>query len=71
MRDKSHDEQVVRWAEFVKSHPISIWKPEVKKIVDSQIVMANNFYRRILKEKGGMAKIAKLRGIINIKKTGY
>lgn len=61
MRDKSHEEQVVRWAEFVRDHPIEVWKAEVKKIVDSQIIMANNFYKRLAGTKGGREKIAKLR----------
>lgn len=61
MRDKSHDEQVVRWAEFVKGHPINVWKPEVKKIVDSQVILANEFYKRLARTKDGKEKIAKLR----------
>lgn len=63
MRDKSHDEQIVRWAEFVRDNPISVWKPEVKKVVDSQIIMANRFYKRLAKTKGGKEKIKELRRI--------
>lgn len=62
MRDKSHDEQVKRWAEFVRDNPASVWKPEVKKIVDSQIIMANRFYARLAKTKKGREKIRELRG---------
>lgn len=60
MRDKSHKEQVERWARFVRDNPISKWKPEVKKIVDSQIIMANRFYKRLARTKEGRKKIRKI-----------
>ncbi|MFH1323548.1 MAG: hypothetical protein ABIH80_06995 [Methanobacteriota archaeon] len=61
MRDRSHSEQVIRWAEYVKKHPRSDWIKEVKPLIDSQIIMANNFYARLAKTEGGMGKIRKLR----------
>lgn len=64
MRDKSHEDQIERWADFVKNNPISRWKPEVKKIVDSQIAMANRFYARLAQTKSGRDKIKKLRGAL-------
>ncbi|KPQ43101.1 MAG: hypothetical protein MPEBLZ_02325 [Candidatus Methanoperedens nitroreducens] len=39
MRDRTHDEQVIRWAEFVKTHSRSIWIREVGPLIDSQIIM--------------------------------
>lgn len=50
MRDKSHMEQVERWARYVKAHPHE-WKRELKPFIDSQIVMANRFYSRLPEDK--------------------
>jgi len=62
-RDHTHAEQVERWANFVKTHPRSVWIKQVGPLVDSQIIMANRFYERLSKTEGGMEKIRKLRGI--------
>ena len=61
MRDMTHSEQVTRWAEYVKKHPRSVWIKEVKPLIDSQIIMANNFYKRLAETEGGIEKIRKLR----------
>lgn len=63
MRDSTHDEQVIRWAKFVKTHPRSVWIREVGPLIDSQIIMANAFYERLAKTEGGIDKIKKLRKI--------
>ncbi|MFZ3169177.1 MAG: hypothetical protein WA130_16310 [Candidatus Methanoperedens sp.] len=68
MRDKTHTEQVIRWAEFVKTHPRSIWIREVGPLIDAQIIMANAFYERLAKTEGGIEKIRKLR---NLNTTKY
>lgn len=62
-RDRTHAEQVERWANFVKTHPRSVWIKQVGPLVDSQIMMANRFYDRLSKTEGGLEKIRKLRGI--------
>lgn len=64
MRDKTHREQVERWARFVRDNPIRVWKGEQARIVDSQIIMANRFYSRLEKTPGGREKIRKLRGAL-------
>lgn len=61
MRNRTHSEQVIRWAEYVKKNPRSVWIKEVKPLIDSQIIMANNFYERLAKTDGRMEKIRKLR----------
>ena len=61
MRDKSHEEQIIRWAKFVRKNPYHKWKPAIKGLIDSQIIMANKFYSRLAKTKGGKEKIKKLR----------
>ncbi len=60
MRDKTHMEQVVRWARFVKNNDISVWKQQVKPLIDSQIIMANRFYSNLIKTKEGKLKAEKL-----------
>jgi hypothetical protein len=59
--DKSHIEHVERWAEFVKSHPINEWKPQVSELVNSQIKMSERFYENLSKAENGKEKIRKLR----------
>ena len=66
-RDKTHMEQVERWARFVRDHPRSVWIKEVGPLIDSQIIMANRFYERLAKTKGGIEKIKKLRELRKIK----
>ncbi len=63
MRDKTHIEQVIRWAEYVKTHPRSVWIKEVKPLIDSQILLADRFYERLAGTEGGIEKIRRLRGL--------
>jgi len=65
VRDKTHMEQIVRWAEFVKTHPRDVWIKHTGPLVDSQIIMANRFYEKLSSTDGGMEKIRKLRGLKN------
>lgn len=53
-------EQLVRWARFVKNNDISVWKSQVKSLVDSQIIMANRFYGTLLNTDGGKEKVERL-----------
>ncbi|MBU0929532.1 MAG: hypothetical protein KJ623_00480 [Nanoarchaeota archaeon] len=61
MRDRTHDEFIEKWANFVKENPISVWKPHIKNLVDSQIIIANRFYSRLSKTKEGREKLKLLR----------
>ena len=63
MRDKSHIDQVEKWAIYVKKHPRSVWIKEIKPFIDSQIIMANRFYRKLASEEGGFEKIRKIKGL--------
>jgi len=60
IRDKSHDEQIERWAKFVKENP-SDWKKHLKPFLDAQIIMANRFYKRLINTPGGEEKAKILR----------
>lgn len=51
MRDKSHEEQVERWARFVKENPDK-WKIKLKEFLDAQIIMARKFYKNLEEKKG-------------------
>ncbi|PKK81422.1 MAG: hypothetical protein CVT47_02500 [Thermoplasmata archaeon HGW-Thermoplasmata-2] len=59
-RDLTHEQFIEAWAAFVKSNPRRIWKKQQKEIIDSQIIMANRFYRRLSKTKGGLEKIKQI-----------
>jgi hypothetical protein len=59
MRDKTHEEFLVKWANFVKTHP-NEWKQQHTEFINAQIEMANSFYERLSKTPGGMKKIKQL-----------
>ncbi len=61
MKIKSREDFVEFWARYVRDNPRGVWKPQVKALVDSQIIMANRFYKRLAKTKGGRRKIEMLR----------
>ena len=52
MRDKSHNEQIERWAEYVRNNPDK-WKAELKPFIDSQILMARRFHESLAKTEEG------------------
>lgn len=68
MRDKSHDEQIKRWAEYVRDNPTK-WKSKVKPFIDSQILMSRRFYENLAKTPEGRAKIKELIAFRISKKT--
>ncbi|MBU1129364.1 MAG: hypothetical protein KJ949_01910 [Nanoarchaeota archaeon] len=59
-RDKTHLEQVERWAIFVRENPN--WKFKLKPFLDSQIIIARRAYEELNKTKEGREKIKLLRG---------
>ena len=60
MRDKTHMEQVEKWAEFCRDNPRSVWIKQTKPLVDLQTIMANRFYKRLARIRGGKEKIKAL-----------
>ena len=56
---KGHLEQIERWAKYVKNN--SNWKLKQKGFIDSQIIIARRFYKKLAKTKEGMKKIKELR----------
>lgn len=63
-RDKSHLEQIERWAEYVRENP-NKWKPKFKEFIDSQLIMARRFYKKLGETKEGREKIRLLRKLRN------
>ena len=59
MRDKSHNEQIKRWANYVKSN--SDWKKKLKPFLDSQIIISKRVYKKLAETPEGREKIKKLR----------
>jgi len=59
-RDKTHINQVERWARFVKENPDK-WKPKFKEFIDSQIIMSRRFYKKLGETEEGKNKIKLLR----------
>ena len=68
MRDKTHDDFVVRWANFVKDNPDK-WQKKHAEFINAQIENHREFLKRLLKTPGGREKIIRLYGIKNLK--GY
>ena len=68
MRDKSHKDQMERWASFVKNNPDK-WKKIHTEFVNAQFEKSEKFYKRLLKTKKGKEKIIKIFKIKNLK--GY
>lgn len=59
MRDKSHDEQIERWAKYVRDNPDK-WKSKLKPFLDAQIIMARRVYKKLAETPEGREKIKKL-----------
>jgi len=58
--DKSHKEQIERWALFVRNNPDK-WKAELKPFLDSQLIMAEKFYEKLSQTEEGRKKILKIK----------
>ncbi|MFA5141892.1 MAG: hypothetical protein WC471_02905 [Candidatus Woesearchaeota archaeon] len=65
--DKSHDDFIERWAEFVRTNPE--WRDIHTKFINAQFNMANDFIIRLSKTPSGREKIIELYGIKNV--AGY
>jgi hypothetical protein len=59
-RDKSHEEQIERWAKFVRENPDK-WKKEHTKFINSVILKARAFYSRLYETEEGRKILLRLR----------
>jgi hypothetical protein len=58
-RDKSHSEQIERWAKYVLENPN--WKEKLKPFLDGQIIMARRAHKKLGETEEGRIKLNKLR----------
>jgi len=59
MRDKSHEESIERWAEYVRKNPE--WKRHLKPFIDSQITIARRAYEKLSETREGREKIQEIK----------
>ena len=59
-RDKSHNEQIVRWANFIKNNPDK-WRKQHTSFINAQINNANDKYEKLKKMSNGKKIIQELR----------
>lgn len=62
MRDKTHEDQIIRWANYVKLN--SDWKMKLKPFIDAQIINARAKQNKILFLPNGKEKLMKIRKLI-------
>lgn len=55
-RDKTHKEQIERWAAYVRDNP-NTWKSKFKPFIDSQFLIARRFYKKLAETEEGREKI--------------
>ena len=60
MIDKSQEEQVIRWAKYVRDNP-ERWKEEHTKFIDAQFIKSREFFERLSKTEEGREIIARLK----------
>jgi hypothetical protein len=68
MRDKTHEEFVVKWASFVRDNP-NKWQNKHTEFINSQILMNKKFLNNLSRSPGGKNKIIELYNIKNV--IGY
>jgi len=61
MRDKTHNDFIEKWADFVRTHDREIWKREQNRFIDAQIMMARAFFARMCLNKEGREIIQRLK----------
>lgn len=53
--NKSRDEQIIRWANYVRSH--KDWKRAHTEFINAQFIKYSNFLKRIAKTENGKEKL--------------
>lgn len=62
---KSTEDQIVRWAEFMKNNPDK-WKKIHTEFIDAQFEKSFKIYEELAKTESGRKKIVKIFGIKNV-----
>ncbi len=61
MRDKTHNEQIERWAAFIKNKPQEEWRPKFNEFINAQFLLARKFYKNLEKSEKGREILENLR----------
>ncbi len=61
MREKSHDEALVKWAEFVRDNERNKWKGQVNLLIDATYQKSQEFYKRLGKSEKGREILERLK----------
>jgi hypothetical protein len=61
VRDESHMEQVVRWANYIKKVPREEWKKKQIAVLDAQILMARRFRMKLNESEEGKETLKRLK----------
>lgn len=64
MRDKSHGDQIERWAKFMIENPDK-WKKIHTEFINAQFQKSEDFIKRLAKTQNGKEKIIEIYGIKN------
>jgi hypothetical protein len=59
MRDKTHLEQIKRWAEYVKDN--SDWKKKHTEFINAQFEISSRFYKKLAETPEGREKVKELK----------
>ena len=66
MQVKSHSDFIDYWAGYIKTQPRSVWKPQLDEFIDSQLGIANRFWRNLEKRKGRKAMEKVIEHVFNL-----
>jgi len=61
MRDKTHDESLVKWAEFVRDNEREKWKKQVDVLINSTYQKSQEFYKRLEESEKGREILKRLK----------
>ena len=61
MRNKTHQEQIERWAEFVRNNPREKWKTVLSELINAQYEIASRFYKNLEKTEEGRKILERLK----------
>ncbi|MFA6023192.1 MAG: hypothetical protein WC781_03830 [Candidatus Pacearchaeota archaeon] len=61
MREE-HEEQIERWANYVRENPDK-WKKQLKPFLDAQIIMARRAYAKLAETQEGREKIKMIKRV--------
>lgn len=50
-KDKTHDEFIEKWANYVKNQPRKVWKKQLNEFIDAQYQKSEEFYKRLKKKR--------------------